>query len=65
MDDRLSTPLPPFLKDGKLGLNLLFDEGSYKEMFSALKEVLKAESGRLADLRETFYGNRPFEFKKG
>lgn len=57
--------LPPFLRDGKLGINLLFDEGSYKEMFSALKEVSKAESGRLAELRETFYGNRPFQFKKG
>ncbi len=57
--------LPQFLRDGKLGVNLLFDEGSYKEMFSALKEVSKAETGRLAELRETFYGNRPFQFKKG
>lgn len=57
--------LPPFLRDGKLGVNLLFDEGSYREMFAALKEVAKAETGRLAELRETFYGNRPFQFKKG
>jgi superfamily I DNA and/or RNA helicase len=57
--------LPAFLRDGKLGVNLLFDEGSYKEMFSALKEVAKAETGRLAEMRETFYGNRPFQFKKG
>lgn len=60
-----NSELPSFLKDGKLGVNLLFDEGSYKEMFAALKEVAKAESGRLAELRETFYGNRPFQFKKG
>ena len=56
--------LPPFLRDGKLGVNLLFDEGSYKEMFSALKEVSKAKTGRLAELREIFYGNHPFQFKK-
>lgn len=57
--------LPGWLKDGKLGVNLLFDEGSYREMDKALKEVIAAEKGRLAELRETFYGIRKVEFKNG
>ena len=57
--------LPDWIGDGKLGVNLLFDEGSYREMHKALMEVLKAENGRLAELREIFYGaNRP-AFKSG
>ena len=57
--------LPDWLRDGRLGVNLLFDEGSYREMQKALKEVLKVEKGRLAELREVFYGERQAQFKKG
>ncbi|MCO6360158.1 AAA domain-containing protein [Roseivirga pacifica] len=57
--------LPDWLNQGKLGVNLLFDEGTYREMGFALKDVLTAEKGRLADLRELFYGAKPLEFKKG
>lgn len=57
--------LPDWIYDGKLGVNLLFDEGSYREMHKALKEVLNAEHGRLADLRETFYGAKAPTFKNG
>lgn len=57
--------LPEGLRQGKLGLNLLFDEGSYKEMFRALKKVKTVERGRLADLREAFYGSMPLQFQKG
>lgn len=57
--------LPDWISDGKLGVNLLFDEGSYREMHKALKEVLNAEHGRLADLREVFYGAKEPSFKNG
>ena len=57
--------LPDWIFDGKLGVNLLFDEGSYREMHKALKEVLNAEQGRLADLREIFYGAKEPSFKNG
>lgn len=57
--------LPDWLHDGKLGVNLLFDEGSYREMHKALKEVLNAEFGRLAELREIFYGSKPAAYKNG
>ncbi len=57
--------LPDWIGDGKLGVNLLFDEGSYREMHRALKEVLNAENGRLAELREVFYGAKTPSFKNG
>ncbi len=60
-----SDQMPDWINQGKLGVNLLFDEGSYREMNKALKEVLKADKGRLADLREVFYGTKPPEFKNG
>ncbi len=56
---------PDWLKDGKLGVNLLFDEGGYREMQKALKEVQSADTGRLADLREILYGAKQASFKKG
>ena len=44
--------LPDWAANGKLGIDLLFDENSYQEMESALREaatvVEKAEEGRLA-----------------
>jgi ATP-dependent RNA/DNA helicase IGHMBP2 len=33
--------LPDWARQGKLGIDLLFDENSYKEMFSAIKESAK------------------------
>jgi len=57
--------LPDWLRQGKIGVNLLFDEGSYREMNRALQYVLSAETGRIADLRETLYGARAAEFKTG
>lgn len=60
-----STELPDWLRDGKLGVNLLFDEGTYKEMNRAIKEVAGAEKGRVADLRELFYGAKEAGFKNG
>lgn len=60
-----SEEIPDWLKDGKLGVNLLFDEGGYREMQKALKEVQQSEKGRLADLREILYGAREAIFKKG
>jgi len=61
----LNSDLPDWIRDGKLGVNLLFDEGSYREMQKSLKLVTAADKGRIADLRETFYGVKPVEFKNG
>jgi ATP-dependent RNA/DNA helicase IGHMBP2 len=48
--------LPDWTDDGKLGINLLFDETSYKEMNIALEKVMNAEKSRLAQLREIVTG---------
>ncbi len=56
--------LPGWMDQGKLGLNLLFDEGSYREMVIALQKVMEAERGRLADLRDVLYGLTPARFEK-
>lgn len=60
-----SDDVPDWLRAGKLGVNLLFDEGGYREMQKALKEVQSADTGRLADLREILYGAKQASFKKG
>src|SRR5690349_16651656 len=43
--------LPDWIEDGMLGVDVMFDEMSYREMEFALKEVMKAEGNRLAALR--------------
>jgi superfamily I DNA and/or RNA helicase len=56
--------LPDWCDDGKLGINLLFDETSYKEMDIALEKVISATNNRLAQLRDVMYGDRPAKFEK-
>lgn len=59
-----SDELPDWSSSGKLGINLLFDENSYREMVIALQKTITAERGRLAELRDTLYGERKAEFEK-
>jgi len=47
--------LPDWCSDGKLGINLLFDEASFKEMDIALEKVISANNNRLATLRDVMY----------
>ena len=42
----------------RLGVQLYFDETSYRLMFEALREVIKAKGNRLAELREIFHGTQ-------
>ena len=42
-----------------LGIQLFFDETSYRLMFDALDRVINAKDNRLAYLRDLFYSNRP------
>ncbi len=51
--------LPDWCDDGKLGINLLFDETSYKEMDIALEKVISASKNRLAHLRDVMYEIKP------
>ena len=45
--------LPEWCDDGKLGINILFDETSFKEMDIALEKVINAKHNRLAELRRS------------
>ncbi|WP_102408805.1 AAA domain-containing protein [Parabacteroides bouchesdurhonensis] len=64
-EDRMvvSLPSPSALFDlqGKinLGVQLYFDETSYKTMFSALSEVIKAKNNRLSHMRDILLGQAP------
>ena len=54
--------LPDWINDGKLGIDLLFDEGTYIEMEAALKKVIAAEGDRVEQLREIILGDVPCSF---
>ena len=43
-----------------VGIQLFFDETSYKMMFEALDRVMRAK-GRLGYLRDLFYSHQPAE----
>lgn len=54
--------LPEWFDDGHLGVDVMFDENSYREMEAALKVVMKAEEGRIAELRDIFLGAKNASF---
>ena len=45
-----------------LGVQLYFDETSYRLMFEALRKVISAKNSRLAELRDIFHGNLPLSW---
>lgn len=42
-----------------VGVQLYFDETSYRLMFETLKQVIGAKNNRLAELRDIFHGTQP------
>ena len=42
-----------------MGVQLYFDEHTYRLMFEALNQVIKAKGNRLAELRDIFHGSAP------
>lgn len=70
-DDRMVVvlPTPSALFDlqgvsSELGVQLYFDETSYKTMFSALSGVMKAKNNRLAHLRDVLLEKTPISERK-
>lgn len=59
-----SDDLPDWMEDGLLGIDVMFDEMTYREMELALKKVMKAENSRLAELREIMLGQAKITFDK-
>jgi len=62
--------LPDWVLEGgklggtKLGIDLTFDEVSYREMDNALGEVMRARGDRLAELRDVLLGARQAGFRE-
>ncbi|MEQ8336042.1 MAG: AAA domain-containing protein [Cyclobacteriaceae bacterium] len=54
---------PDWLDDGKIGVNLLFDESTYDEMERTMKKLAKVEEGRLGLLIRILCGDKPPTFK--
>ncbi len=54
--------LPEWIDHGSLGVDVMFDEMSYREMEHTLKKVMKAEDNRLAELKEIFLGGEKPSF---
>jgi superfamily I DNA and/or RNA helicase len=50
--------LPDWVDNGKLGVDVLFDEKSFKEMFYALNFFINLEKGRLWEIRQSLFGER-------
>ena len=48
---------PDWLGDGKLGVQLLFDEISYREMERGLQQLLQSDTGRIAELKQILIGD--------
>jgi superfamily I DNA and/or RNA helicase len=47
-----------------LGIDLTFDEVSYREMHQALNDVIVAHGNRLAELRDVLLGTKPARFRE-
>jgi len=56
--------LPDWLHDGKLGVDLLFDDRSYREMESALEEAISSKNHRLVHLLNVCFGKQALIQKK-
>lgn len=63
--DRMVVALPDsgrivdLQREDAMGIQLFFDETSYRLMFDALDRVIRSKSGRLAALRDIFYTKAP------
>ncbi len=56
--------LPDWCFDGRLGVNIQFDDNSYLEMQKTLDEVIGSKNNRVAELREMIEGNEIPTFEK-
>jgi len=54
--------LPEWIHDEKIGVDLLFDELTYREMEAATKAVIEADGNRTATLRDILVGGETPKF---
>lgn len=55
--------MPDWLDDERSGLNMVYDEFSFKEMELALKRLIDVENRRTAHLRDIVYEDKEFGFE--
>ena len=56
--------IPEWMHSSKLGVDLLFDEASYREMDFALRKVISPENPRLKELRDIALGEKSPKFNQ-
>ncbi len=56
---------PSWIKHGNLGVQLLFDENSYKEMERTLKKLIKTDDLRVNHLKNILLGSKTPSFDEG
>ncbi|SEG40178.1 AAA domain-containing protein [Algoriphagus boritolerans] len=56
--------LPEWMLDSRLGVDLLFDENTYREMELAVKKVIAGENPRLVELRDIALGDKKPKFNQ-
>lgn len=56
--------LPDWIDEHLLGIDVMFDEMTYREMEAAMKMVMKAEDERAAELRDILLGVHPARFRE-
>ncbi len=49
---------PDWIYDGKLGIQLLFDENAYREMEKGLIQLIASEDNRIDELKQIILGNQ-------
>jgi ATP-dependent RNA/DNA helicase IGHMBP2 len=54
--------IPDWMEGGRLGVDLLFDEASYREMEFALKRVISTGNKRVEELKEILLGEKSPQF---
>lgn len=54
-----SDDTPDWIDDGLLGVDVMFDEMTYREMEYTLKEVIRAQDTRVAELKEILLDGKP------
>ncbi len=55
--------LPEWINDGKLGINLMFDDSTYQDMKSTIKNLQSTNNERLKHLINIIYNNTTTSFK--
>ena len=58
-----SDTIPPWIEDGYLGVQLLFDENAYREMENAIKFLIKTKEERINQLKGILIGGIEAEFE--